>query len=147
MKNLNIIIREANTNDIHALACLMTELGYPTNDNEMATRFQNISPHPDYKTVLALVDEQVVGMAGLSKHFFFEKNGPYIRIVALVVSKEYRNQGVGKIFLQEAEKFARESGAKAIILNSGNREERKAAHKFYERNGYECKSLGFVKNI
>ena len=64
MMNSNITISKADKDDIHSLAVLITELGYPTSDDEMAVMFQNISPHPDYKTVLALAGEQVFGMMG-----------------------------------------------------------------------------------
>ncbi|MDQ0270565.1 hypothetical protein [Cytobacillus purgationiresistens] len=43
--------------------------------------------------------------------------------------------------------MGKRSGAEAIALNSGNREERKAAHQFYKDNGYEIKSSGFVKKL
>jgi GNAT superfamily N-acetyltransferase len=147
MTNTNLIIREADENDIYALASLMTELGYPTTDEEMTVRFKQILPHEDYQTYIAAVDNKVVGMVGLVKNFFYEKNGGYIRITALIVSKDSRGKGIGKALLTAAEQWALESSIHTIILNSGNKEERIPAHRFYEKNGYEHKSLGFVKNI
>jgi len=45
----------------------------------------------------------------------------------------------------EAEKWAMEQEATYIMLNSGRREERKVAHKFYLNMGYKDKSTGFSK--
>lgn len=143
----DITIRPACDSDSKCMAALMTELGYPTTTEEMAARLRSVIPHDDYKTLLALVKGEVAGMIGLSKHFYFEKNGSYIRIVALVVFNNFRKCGVGKRLLQEAENWALQLTAGFVLLNSGDREERKPAHRFYERYGYEQQSLGFVKKI
>ncbi|UYZ15549.1 GNAT family N-acetyltransferase [Brevibacillus sp. WF146] len=52
-------------------------------------------------------------------------------MVALVVDSKIRNQGIGKMLVNEAEKWAKEQGAISIGLNSGNRKERQNAHRFY----------------
>jgi GNAT superfamily N-acetyltransferase len=75
--------------------------------------------------LVAEYNEDVVGMIGLCSGYFYEKNGLYVRIVALVVESKYRNMGIGKKLMEEAENWARKQGAISIGLNSGNREERK----------------------
>jgi N-acetylglutamate synthase-like GNAT family acetyltransferase len=146
LKN-EIVIREANKGDIDALTLLMNELGYPTTVNEMQRRLSKISDHPDYKTLIATINGEVVGMAGLAKGIFYEKNGNYMRIAALVVKQSSRNMGVGKALLTTAESLAVEQGLETILINCGNREERRRAHQFYHEMGYVIKSSGFVKQI
>jgi len=143
----NILIRHATAEDIPALALLMNELGYPTTVAEMQSRYTLMQNHPDYATWMAVCDNQVAGMIGLLRNIYYEKNGIYIRVGALVVHKAYRNLGLGKALLQKATDWAIELGASHILLNSGNREERKAAHAFYQHLGFEPKTTGFVKTL
>jgi GNAT superfamily N-acetyltransferase len=143
----NCIIRPAVSADIPALAFLMNELGYATSTQDMRTRYAALAAHPDYATWVAVIDDQVIGMIGLIRQLYYEKNGIYIRIGALVINSHYRKKGIGKLLMQKAENWAVETGASQVLLNSGNREERKDAHAFYQRLGFEPKTTGFVKTI
>ena len=147
MNSKSFTIRPANKNDIAALAGLMTALGYPTTNEEMSTRFETIEREPGYRTFVAAVDEEVVGMAGACKSFYFEQNGCYVRLSALVTGEEHRNKGIGKALVAAVEDWARTINASSLILNCGNREERKAAHAFYVRNGFQPRSTGYAKRI
>jgi GNAT superfamily N-acetyltransferase len=140
-------IREATVNDINELTALMEHLGYPTTIENMKIRFSNIQSNPDYHTLLASYDGNIVGMIGLVKAFNYEMDGSYVRIVALVVDTNYRKKGIGEKLLEEAESWARKIGATGIGLNSGNRPERINAHNFYKNRGYVEKSVGFAKTL
>jgi GNAT superfamily N-acetyltransferase len=140
-----VMIRDANVNDIEELAILMNELGYPTSVDEMEARFKNIVIHPEYRTLLAVVNHEIVGMAGLTKGLYYEKNGIYVRILAFVVKQSSRKLGIGKLLIKAVEQWAQEQGISIILINSGNRDERLAAHAFYQKMGYDIKSSGFVK--
>jgi GNAT superfamily N-acetyltransferase len=143
----NSIIRPATGDDVPALTLLMNELGYPTTVAEMQDRYNLLSAHPDYATWVAVCNNQVAGMIGLLRNIYYEKNGIYIRVGALVVHAAFRKMGLGKALLQKATDWALELGASQVLLNSGNREERKEAHAFYQYLGFEPKTIGFVKVI
>lgn len=147
MLSSQVIIRDAHEGDIAALTVLMNDLSYPTTEAEMQERFKPIVGHPDYRTILAEIDHQIVGMAGLHKGNFYEKNGMYLRILAFVVKQNVRNMGIGKILIKASEDWAVEQGLHTIIINSGNRDDRKTAHVFYHKMGYTIKSSGFVKQL
>ncbi|WP_455674965.1 N-acetyltransferase family protein [Pradoshia sp.] len=140
-------IRTASKKDIPSLAGLMKQLGYPTTIEEMEGRFTNIESDNHYHTIVAEIDEKVVGMAGLCKGLFYEFNGLYVRIVAFVVDSNYRRRGIGEKLLVETERWSKEQGAIAIGLNSGKRSERAAAHNFYAKMSFETKSIGFSKSL
>ncbi|WP_050616233.1 GNAT family N-acetyltransferase [Bacillus testis] len=140
-------IRDATINDIEELTSLIEQLGYPTTIENMKTRFSNIESSPDYRTILASYEGKVVGMIGMIKEYYYEMDGFYVRIVALVVDSHYRSKGIGKKLLEGAESWARRIGATGIGLNSGNRPERVQAHRFYKNMGYVEKSIGFAKNL
>lgn len=147
MNDKTTIIRQATPADVPALAALMNELGYTTTVAEMQARYELIQSHPDHATWVAVCHNEVAGMTGLIKNIYYEKNGLYIRVGALVVSSAYRKMGLGKALLQKAADWANELGIKQLYLNSGNREERKEAHAFYQHLGFEPKSTGFVKTL
>jgi GNAT superfamily N-acetyltransferase len=142
-----VIVRDAVYADLEELTALMTDLGYPTTLEEFKVRFENISAHPDYRTIVALADGEMVGMAGLSKNIFYEMNGNYMRILAFVVKQSARKLGIGKILIEASEEWAGEQGLHTVVISSGNRAERDAAHAFYKKMGYAIKSSGFVKKL
>lgn len=140
-------IREAKINDVSNLVLLMEQLGYPTSIENFKIRFNAIVANPTYHTLVAELDGEIVGMAGLCSSLFYEYDGSYVRIVAFVVDTNHRRKGIGKKLIQEAENWAKDQGAIAIGLNSGNRVERKNAHQFYLNMGYKDKSIGFSKSL
>ncbi|WP_245830958.1 GNAT family N-acetyltransferase [Sediminibacillus massiliensis] len=141
------MIRKAVEKDVDQLADLMGELGYPTTVDEMRERFKKIHSNPLYCTFIAEHDGKVAGMVGMMKGLPYEKNESYVRIVALVVHSVYRNQGIGESLMKAAEEWAKSQGASKLVLNSGNREERKKAHQFYISRGFEGKATGFYKSL
>lgn len=140
-------IRDANVDDIQEITLLMSDLGYPATAAEMRARFKDIFAHTDYRTILAVAGTEIVGMAGLAKGLYYEKSGNYLRILAFVVKQSSRNQGIGELLLKASEQWAVEQGLNTVLINSGNRDERKAAHAFYHKMGYVIKSSGFVKEL
>jgi GNAT superfamily N-acetyltransferase len=147
MGNATLTARQANKEDTGAITQLMNELGYATTLAEMTQRLETIFQHSDYATWVACHEGVVVGMAGASRNYYYERNGSYVRIVALVAHTHYRKMGVGKTLLRAVEDWARQLGATTLILNCGNREERKAAHQFYRNQGFEPKSTGYAKGL
>lgn len=140
-------IRAIQQIDFKNIVELMSELGYPIKLEELTNRLDLLQKHVDYEVLVVVKNNQVIGFAGVYKAIAFEFTGLYVRIAAFVISSKYRKQGIGTKLLKTCEEWAIEQGAVAITLNSGNREERQAAHTFYADNGYECKSTGFSKNI
>ena len=142
-----VSIRTFQNEDIPALTELTNQLGYETSIEQMTVRMERILSLDTYWTFVAVVNGQVAGYIGLNKNYFWEQDGCFIRIQALVISKEYRRMGIGEKLIDAAERKAKEVDAKLIILNSGNKPEREAAHQFYPQMGFEAKSTGYIKNI
>jgi GNAT superfamily N-acetyltransferase len=143
----NIFIRDFQLNDIACLTDLTITLGYDTTIEQMTTRMETILRLDNYWTFVAILDKNIVGYIGLNKNYFWEQDGHFIRIQALVVNKEYRRFGVGEKLINYTEKFARQIKANLIVLNCGNRDERKSAHQFYPKMGFEAKSTGYIKRL
>lgn len=141
------LFEEHDLNKIKELLVLYEDLGYPTIAKDLSIRLNNIFYHQDYYLLLLVKDDVIIGLSGMCKMMFYEKNGEYMRLLAFVINSNYREKGYGTLLLKESENLATQLGCKAITLNSGNRNERDNAHKFYKSNGFDNKSSGFSKNL
>lgn len=147
---MSIITRLFNNSDfekLDQLHKLYDDLGYPTNKNELKKRLKQITNHGDYFVLLLIKENKIIGLSGMCKMMFYEKNGEYMRILAFVIHSDFRKQGYGKKLLVDSEKLARKLNCKVITLNSGNRNERVIAHKLYMNSGYTSNTIGFSKDL
>ena len=141
---MNLQIRKDDYNAIASL--IQNELGYRDFDIEkFFGRMDLMKTDPLYTTFVTLISYEIVGFIGLHKGIAFELDEPYLRIIAMAVSKDLQNQGIGTALLQYAEDFAYEHGVKTFALNSGVK--RIESHNFYAKNGFVKRSFGFAKNI
>ena len=141
----DLIVRGAQSEDVDALANLMTELGYPTSSEQMRRRFEGISADPSYATLVAEREGKVLGMVGLRVERLYESDGNFARIMALVVGSEHRGRGVGRTLISAAEDWARRRGATDVMLTTHKR--RTDAHRFYRSMGYEATGYRFYKPL
>jgi predicted N-acetyltransferase YhbS len=121
----------------------MTELGYPTSSSEMAARLRYLLSAPNYAALVAEVEGKVVGMIGLTTSRYFEREGSYGRIVALVVEEGQRGKGIGSELVRAGKIWLTKQGARAIYVNSGLH--RAQSHDFYQARGYLQTGLRFAK--
>jgi GNAT superfamily N-acetyltransferase len=63
--------------------------------------------------------------------------------MALVVGSEHRGLGVGRALISMAEDWARQKGAREVMLTTHER--RADAHRFYRSVGYEATGYRFYK--
>ena len=138
-------IREATLEDARQMANLVTALGYPTNAGDMRERLEGLLADPVYVTFVAELAGGLVGMAGACMARFYEKNGAYARLVALVVSEDSHGKGVGAALVRAVERWANQRGAAEIFLNSGV--QREGARRFYEKLGYRVTGVRFSKEL
>jgi predicted N-acetyltransferase YhbS len=140
-----IKIRSACLVDSSSIALLISQLGYPTSTNEMKQRLKGFLLDSNYLTLVAESQKEVVGVIGVGIFRYYEKNGMYGRLLALVVDEKRQGQGIGASLVGEAESWLKEQGVKSVIVNSGK--QRNQAHRFYQRLGYEETGLRFVKSL
>ncbi|MCM3633589.1 GNAT family N-acetyltransferase [Paenibacillus camelliae] len=140
-------IREYNSNDLHALVELMGELGYPTEEEILKKRMERIEYDPMCFTFVAEVHSQVVGMIGIRQLYSYEIDEVATQINALVTKKEYQRKGIGTALILYVEEWTRNNGSETIVLNSGIKESRKAAHEFYKALGFEVTGYRFIKMV
>lgn len=138
-------IRQAVIGDAERIAELVTELGYPTASEAMRERLAVILNDPGYATFVAEAGGNVVGVAGASLGWYYEKDGLYSRLVVLAVSSTARGLGIGAQLVEAVERWSTGRGAREVFVNSGLH--RVDAHRFYERCGYARTGFRFVKPL
>ncbi|MEN3615782.1 GNAT family N-acetyltransferase [Plantactinospora sp. ZYX-F-223] len=142
-------IRSARSADAEAINELLDQLGYP--QDGQATTAARIQTWVDDSASAAYVADAQGDLHGvIAVHIcpFFERDGAWGRIVALVVSDRARGQGVGSRLVAAAESFAASHGCLRMEVTSGDR--RPDAHKFYQRRGYvdqAGKSSRFLRDL
>ncbi|MEK4059307.1 MULTISPECIES: GNAT family N-acetyltransferase [Paenibacillus] len=131
-------IRKCGMNDLERVTALLREFGYPTTLSVMKERMEGMENDPFHCTLVAELDNEVVGMIGLRQVKSYYKHADCItEINALIVSEELRGNGLGKRLVAAAEEWARGQGCCQLFLRSGNRVERAPAHAFYRHMGFE----------
>jgi GNAT superfamily N-acetyltransferase len=135
-----INIRELSENDLDQLPPLMDTLGYKTSKRVLTKRLNTLKSKEGYNTYVATYKEQIVAFMGLVNVYMWENDGFFIKIQALVVKEGFQRQGIGRLMIDYAKNIGKAEGAAYLLLNSGNRPGREAAHQFYPKMGFQIKS-------
>ncbi len=143
--DVDLKIRDGKLSDAVELAALMCELGYETTTAEMESRLISILKDPRYKTLVAQIEGRICGMLGTVSASSYLHNDLSGRIIALVVSRESRQRGIGARLITAAEKNFIQRGITRVTLTT--RFEREKAHQFYEKLGYARTGFRFAKNL
>ena len=126
--------RAAAAADADDVARLTGQLGYRVEPGLVATRLQRILARPDQILLVADDDGSVVGWIHGTRVEYLEAD-PFVVVAGLVVDRARRGQGIGRLLLAEVESWGRKEGCSIVRLWSSAA--RTAAHRFYQRAGYE----------
>jgi GNAT superfamily N-acetyltransferase len=138
-----LTVRDATQQDAAAVAELLGQLGYPSDVFRVRARLQQVDQAEDYGAYVGVLEGEIVGVASLHVIRFFEKDGVWCRLTALVVRDDVRGRGVGRCQVERVEEVARARRCGQVEVNSGD--QRSDAHAFYEHMGYEQVSRRFRK--
>ncbi|RDY71856.1 GNAT family N-acetyltransferase [Halobacillus trueperi] len=141
------MIRSVKLEDAEGFVPLMDALGYPSSKEQIKNRLQSILPQEHYQTFVYEANDELLGMIGMTFSEAYHTDDPHVRIIAFVVRETEQGKGIGKMLMEKAGEWALTKGAKTIMLNSGNRAERKKAHEIYHSFGFEGRATGFYKRL
>lgn len=97
-----------------------------------------------HKVLVLLNQDKVIASVILEEHSDFIKDKKYYHIQYFGVLKEYRRMGYANRLFEKVEELVKENNIGYLELTSGNH--RKAAHYFYQKNGFKIKDTTvFVK--
>lgn len=140
------MIRRAEASDAPALAELLTQLGYPSTDSEIAARLEALRAYPRAVALVAVNGfGEVVGL--VTGHLFpsIHDNQLVAWLTTLVVLEDARGAGIGSSLVNHIEEWATQNGAKRLAVTSATH--REEAHAFYEKRDYERTGLRFGKHL
>lgn len=87
-------IRKCGLNDLERVTALLREFGYPTTLSVMKERLESMESNHLECTLVAELNNEVVGMIGLRQVISYYKQTDCItEITALIVSEELRGNG------------------------------------------------------
>jgi GNAT superfamily N-acetyltransferase len=144
---MEYVIREAVSADLPAILSLY---GQPDIDNgkvmdlETAnTVFRRISRYPNYRIFVASAHGQIVGTYSLViLDNIAHMGAPSAVVEDVIVSADWRRQGVGKAMMTHAMSLCREAKCYKLALSSNLI--RQPAHRFYEALGFTRHGFSFV---
>lgn len=127
-------VRRVRAADAAVIAGLLSELGYPQSEAVVATRLTGWLGAEQAAVFGWADDADLLGVIAVHVVPFFERDGGWARIVALVVSDRARRRGAGAALVAAAEEFALARGCTMMEVTSSR--QRDGAHAFYRRLGY-----------
>ncbi len=116
------------------IAKLSEELGYPLGEDVVRSRMAHLTVLPEHAIIVAELDRALCGWVHVHAHRSLV-SGERADIYGLVVSREVRRSGIGRMLMAEAERWARERGLDLVVLRSNV--QRSESHAFYPAIGYE----------
>lgn len=130
-----VAFRPAAADDAVRLAALCGELGYPSSEEEMRIRFNQIATDPMQAVQVAMAGGEVVAWIHVARVRSLEA-GEHAEIRGLVVDENWRAQGIGGGLVAWAQRWtaaARDCRRLRVRSNAV----RVRAHRFYEALGFE----------
>lgn len=147
---MNIKIRKANKKDINEILNLVYQLQRPkpkTSSESLVFRkriYQYLN-EKDKKIIVAEQDSMIVGFVSIMLLPRLNRAKLELYVPELIVSKNHRGLGIGKSLIESCVEIAKKEKCFRIRLESGN--QRKDAHQFYKKIGFEQSALSYTRII
>ena len=127
-------LRRATAGDTEAIAGLSDQLGYPLPVEIVRSRLARLVVQPDHAIVVAELEGGICGWVHAHVQVSLV-SGERGAILGLVVGREFRRKGIGRLLMIEAERWVRDRGLAEVVLRSNVK--RSESHDFYPAIGYE----------
>lgn len=124
-------IRDVKITDIDKCVDLVKQLGYEIPKDYFIHYFPKFKEGNIDKVFVVANDANAIGIA----HIHFREFSKRCTLEAIVVDKEFRGKGIGKLLILAAEQYALSRGATILEFISSN-ERKNEAHLFYTKLGY-----------
>lgn len=146
-------LREATLDDADSIHGLAAELAKTVGDaspnkDEVRRKLEALLDEPRVRVIVAEGEAGLLGAASLWIKPDLAHGDTVVEVPMLVVAKEVRRGGVGKLLMAEVQKVATENGANLIELVATR--SNVAAQEFYRSLGFteaDVVSLEFVGNV
>ena len=146
-----VTFRPARREDVPAIVALLTDdpLGQGRETAGLQpylAAFDDIAANPMHQLIIGEAGGRVMACCQLTILAGLSRGGSRRALIEAVrVAAELRSQGVGAALMAECEARARAAGCTMIQLTTDR--SRAAAHRFYERLGYQPTHVGMKKPL
>ena len=144
MSRASVSVREAGPDDVPALVGLWQQLrregprrraNAPESDEYAAARVELALADPACRLVVAVYDDEVIGMAQLSRTApSLVTDVPSVELTAMCVADAHRRRGAGKALVAAAVAYADELAAENVVVSVFP--QHRDANRFYARLGF-----------
>jgi GNAT superfamily N-acetyltransferase len=138
-------IRPARLTDAGAVAQLLGELGYPTDEDHVRARLERLHSRSDAGVLVASERGTAVALAGYQLVQLLERPQPQCRVTTLVVRADQRRRGLARALVSEVESVARRSGC--FRLEVTTQPDRGDAIAFYAALGFDERPHRLIKKL
>jgi GNAT superfamily N-acetyltransferase len=140
-------IRACTGGDFEQVYDLLPQLwpGVSLNRDSLKAVFSRALKSRRHQYLCAVDEGIVVGFCSLSIGSSFWQQGLLAHLDEIVVDKKHRGQGIGSKLMERAVAAAKAAGCARVELDSAFY--RKAAHRFYEEQGFDKRAYVFSKAL
>jgi GNAT superfamily N-acetyltransferase len=138
-------VRPAALDDAAAIAPLLAELGYPTDEEQVRARLERILGASAGGVLLAEAEGAPAALIAYDLIEHLERPRPTLRITALVTSSDHRRLGAATALLEAVEALARERSCERLEVTT--RPQRDDALGFYLDAGFEERPRRLVRSV
>ncbi len=138
------IIREIKTEkEMFSLYPLLVQLSPDLKKANYKRMLKDMLRHK-YRMAGVFHQKQCVGLSGfwMATKIY---SGKYVELDNVVIDKNYRSQGIGKLLCDWILKEAKKAGCTTAMLDAYT--ENEAGHKFYLREGFIVRGYHFLKKL
>ena len=131
---MQIDIRNAEMDDVQSIAELSEQWGYRSTNEKIWGCLQNIKNNSDHVIYVLLKDEKIQGWIHGIYSLRIESD-PFVEIGGLVVDKDFRRQGSGKLLVEKIAEWSLSRNCHTIRVRCNII--RKEANAFYSCIGFK----------
>lgn len=130
-------IRQAKVEDARSVSLLSQQLGYSISEETIQIYLKSLETAKEWIVYIACKSESILGWINVYVTHGILANKA--EVGGLIVDKNFRGQGIGRLLMQKGETWAQQQGCHLIQVRS--RTTRQQAHTFYQNIGYKsCKT-------
>lgn len=138
---MNVIIRKATIDDKEEIFKLVKvfAVSFKTEYVSFNESIENIIDSKSSLLLVAEIDKKIIGYCLGFMHYTFYANGQVSWLEEIMIDEFFRRKSVGKMLVEEFEKWSKASGSKLVALAT------RRASNFYYTIGFEKSAEYFRK--
>ena len=141
---MSFVFKIINKKDINSIIPLVQELtDNKILDSVLENRFAEMITQ-NYECAVVYKEDELVGVCGLwycTRHY----SGKSVELDHVFINEKYRNQGLGKEFMDWIDTYVMVKGCESVELNTYV--QNYPSHKFYYNQGFEILGYHFFKKV